>query len=245
MCTFMRQDSERVVALIPARGGSKGIPRKNLAPLGGLPLIAHAIGNALAAERIGRVIVSTDSPEIAAEAIRHGAEVPFLRPPELARDETPMLDVILHAERHIRAGGERLAALALLQPTSPFLRRKSIDRAIESFLDGDAAVLKAVRRVREPPHWMMIRRGERLVPYVDGPVLRRQDLPELFIPCGALYIYRGSYLEGLQAAPGAVQPPAAWMELGWPEALDIDEPCDLELASWVIEKGLVESRTKA
>ncbi len=241
----MRQDSENVVALIPARGGSKGIPRKNLRPLGGRPLIAHAIGNALGAGKIDRVVVSTDSPEIAEVARRHGAEVPFLRPAELARDETPMLDVVLHAYREVRAGGGHPAAMALLQPTSPFLRRETIDRAVDSFLAGDAAILKAVRRVRESPHWMMVRRGELLAPYLEGPVLRRQDLPELFIPCGALYLYRSNFLDRMQAAPEAAQPPAAWVELEWPESLDIDEPWDLELASWVIERGLVEGHARS
>src|ERR671936_117612 len=100
------------VGLIPARGGSKGIPRKNLTPLAGRPLLAWTIGAARSARRTDRVVVSTDSPEISSAAAELGAEV-LRRPPELARDETPMRDVVLHAVREL--GGCDL--LVLLQPT--------------------------------------------------------------------------------------------------------------------------------
>ena len=227
------ENSWKILALIPARGGSKGIPGKNLRPLGGIPLVAHAILHARAARRVARVVVSTDSPEIAQEARERGAEVPFLRPPDLARDESPMLDVVLHAWRHFADRGEAPEAVCLLQPTSPFLRPETIDRAIETFLTSRAALLKAVTPVRQHPAWMLRREGSLLVPLQPGPVLRRQDLPELFIPCGALYLYSKAYLE----APGPAVP-AAMIELTWPESLDIDEPLDLSLAQWVLEKGL-------
>jgi len=222
-----------IVALIPARSGSKGIPGKNLSRLGGLPLIAHAIRNARAARCIRRIVVSTDSPEIAAEARRFGAEIPFLRPPHLAGDESPMLDVVVHAHRELASAGDAPAPIALLQPTSPFLRPETIDRAVERFLASGARILKAVRQVRDHPAWMLVRRGDRLEPFLDAPVPRRQDLPELFIPCGALYLYDPEYLE----APGQTEP-ADWIEVGWPESLDIDESMDLELAEWVLAKGL-------
>jgi CMP-N,N'-diacetyllegionaminic acid synthase len=226
------EDSWKATALIPARGGSKGIPGKNLCLLAGVPLIAHAIAGARAARRIDRVVVSTDCPRIAEEARARGAEVPFLRPAELARDETPMLPVVEHAYRALSALGPPVRALALLQPTSPFLRPESIDRAVERFQKSEARVLKAVRRVREHPAWMLVQRGESLFPYLDGPVRRRQELPPLFIPCGALYLYRPDYLESPRE-----EEPAAWLELEWPESLDIDEPRDLELAQWVLERG--------
>jgi CMP-N,N'-diacetyllegionaminic acid synthase len=237
MSTVDPWDSWKITALIPARGGSKGILGKNLHPLGGLPLIAHAIANARRARRVGRVVVSTDSPEIAAEARLRGAEVPFLRPEALARDETPMLPVVLHAWRSLSETGPPPRAMALLQPTSPFLRPETIDRAVEAFLAGEALHLKAVRRVREHPAWMLVRRGDRLWPFLDGPTQRRQDLPELFIPCGALYLYREAYLTSPHEGE-----PAAGLEVEWPESLDIDEPRDLELAEWVLERGLAGPR---
>src|SRR6185369_14718552 len=97
------KNSWRIPAVIPARGGSKGIAGKNLRPVGGKPLIAHAIGNALGAGRLSRVIVSTDSPDIAVLARSFGAETPFLRPSDLAGDESPMLGVVLHAFRSLAA----------------------------------------------------------------------------------------------------------------------------------------------
>ncbi len=218
-----------VLALIPARGGSKGIPAKNLAPLGGLPLIAHAIASARGCPRIGRVVVSTDSATIADEARRRGAEVPFLRPAELSGDESPMLDVLVHAWRTFSSKGEAPSIVALLQPTSPFLRPETIERGLDLLESSDALILKAVKRVREHPSWMLVRRGESLRPFIDGPVRRRQDLPELFIPCGALYLYRAAFLE----APRESEP-CAFVEVGWPECLDIDEPEDLSLAEWVL-----------
>src|SRR5574341_1173247 len=120
------RNSWTVLALVPARCGSKGIPGKNLERLGGRPRIAHAIANARAARSIGRVVVSTDSPEIAAAARSHGAETPFVRPPELAADETPMLPVVVHAFHELAAAGPAPRAVALLQPTSPFLRPETI-----------------------------------------------------------------------------------------------------------------------
>jgi CMP-N,N'-diacetyllegionaminic acid synthase len=227
------ENSWKPTALIPARGGSKGIPGKNLRLLGGIPLIAHAIRNARAARSIARVIVSTDSPEVREAALSWGAEAPFLRPADLARDESPMGDVVAHAYRALAAEGCAPPALALLQPTSPFLRPETIDRAVESFREGRAAVLKAVSRVREHPAWMLVRRGELLEPFLEGSTLRRQDLAELFIPCGALYLYRQSCLESPRDGE-----PAAWVELDWPECLDIDEPRDLHVAEWVLERGL-------
>jgi CMP-N,N'-diacetyllegionaminic acid synthase len=226
------ENSWDVLALIPARGGSKGIPGKNLRFLGGIPLLAHALRNARSARKIGRVIVSTDSPEIAAAARSHGAEVPFLRPSDLARDESPMLGVVVHAFRAVSAAGREPGAVVLLQPTSPFLRPATIDRAVEVFFRSGAPVLQAVKRVKDHPAWMLRPEGDRLVPYLDGPTLRRQDLPELFIPCGALYIYSAGYLR----APRDREP-CAWIEVGHPESLDIDEPEDLRTAERVLAEG--------
>jgi CMP-N-acetylneuraminic acid synthetase len=105
-----------------------------------------------------------------------------------------------------------------------------VEQALDRLESSGARVLKAVKKVREHPAWMLARRGDRLEPFLEGPVKRRQDLPELFIPCGALYLYRAAYLES-----PADPEPCGWIELGWPESLDIDEPDDLALARWVVE----------
>src|SRR6185312_8054385 len=122
-----------VVALIPARGGSKAIPRKNLAPLAGKPLLAYAAEAALAARSVDRVLLSTDDDEIAAAGRTLGLEIPFLRPPEIAGDDTPMLAVIAHLLDHLKAESAAPEALVLLQPTSPFRTARHIDEAVALF----------------------------------------------------------------------------------------------------------------
>jgi CMP-N-acetylneuraminic acid synthetase len=170
-----------------------------------------------------------------------------------------MLDVVVHAFRALLASGEEPAAIALLQPTSPFLRSQTIDRAIDHFQASSALILKAVRRVRDHPAWMLVRRGERLESFLGVLPPRRQDLQELFIPCGALYLYRREYLEAPREAELPRLPPRKrtrfheapreaglpgcdggcdWIEVGWPESLDIDEPLDLQLAQWILAEGL-------
>jgi len=125
-------NTKRILALIPARGGSKRLPRKNLLPLLGKPLIAWSIEHALHSRYIDKVVVSTEDEEIARVAEQFGAEVPFLRPPELARDETPTMDVVLHALSELDKRGETFDYLVLLQPTSPIRDRESLDGAIET-----------------------------------------------------------------------------------------------------------------
>src|SRR5262249_44411537 len=112
----------RVLGLIPARGGSKGVPRKNLKLLCGQPLLLYTAREALASHKLSRVILSTEDPEIAAVGRQHGLEVPFMRPPELAEDSTPTLPVAQHAIRWMEQSGERFDALCLLQPTNPLRR---------------------------------------------------------------------------------------------------------------------------
>ena len=129
----------KIVAVIPARGGSKGIPGKNLLPLAGKALIVWSIEQALAAgDVIDRVVVSTDSEEIAKVAIDSGAEVPSLRPPHLAGDETPTEPVLLHVVEEMAQQGEHPEAVMLLQPTSPLRLPGSIERAVDEFQGRNA-----------------------------------------------------------------------------------------------------------
>lgn len=124
---------KRILAIIPARGGSKGVPNKNLRELSGKPLIAWSIEQALAANGVTDVIVSTDDPEIAAKARELGAQVPFLRPAELATDTAPTEPVMVHALEFMERSNDRYDAVMLLQPTSPLRVIGTIDAAIEQF----------------------------------------------------------------------------------------------------------------
>lgn len=184
----------RVLGLIPARAGSKGVPRKNLRLLAGKPLLWYSIESAAAARRLGRVIVSTESDEIAAAARDAGAEVPFLRPATLAADDTPMLPVVAHALRTLADQGDEYDAVCLLQPTCPLRRPEDIDGCI-GLLEGSAAdsvvtVLKVPARYH--PHWVFMENADgSLRPATDAPLApRRQELAPAFHRDGSIYLTR-------------------------------------------------------
>ena len=154
----MGSSTSGVLGLVPARGGSKGIPRKNLIPVGGLPLIAHTILAARKSRSLDRVIVSTDDDEIAEVAERFGAEVPFRRPPEFAEDLTPDLPVFLHALEWLdRHEGYKPDLIAHLRPTSPLRTAQHIDEAV-SILRGrpDADSVRSVTVPSENPEVSMV-----------------------------------------------------------------------------------------
>ena len=178
--------------VIPARGGSKGLPGKNLRRLGALSLIGHAVTSAREAKRLDRFIVSTDSAEIAEEARRHGAEVPFLRPPELASDQAGMLGVLQHAVRWLESTGVRPDLVVTLQPTSPFRVGADIDRTIAKVVDTGADSAQTLSEASYHPFFMKTLDGDRTVAlFPDGhKYLRRQDAPPVYQPSGAVYVTR-------------------------------------------------------
>jgi N-acylneuraminate cytidylyltransferase len=219
------------LALIPVRGSSKSLPGKNFRTVGGLPLISRTIRTALRVPGVRRVLVSTDADELAALARREGAEVPFLRPAELAADTTPLMDVLRHSWEHVQ-DREGLEGVILLQATSPFLRAETVRRALEEFRQSRAPVLRAVRKVREHPAWMLRAAGDRVISYSEAPARTGEEKEPLYIPCGAVSVCGPEYLQAPDA--GA---PAAWIEVSWPESIDIDEPQDLIVAQCLAEKG--------
>src|SRR5262245_50748963 len=172
-----------VLGIIPARGGSKGIPRKNLAPLGGRPLIAYTCDAARASLRLTRFMVSTDDEEIFEIARALGPETPLLRPARLAADDTPMVDVLLDIVATLeRRERYRPDAVVLLQPTSPFRRAEHVDAAIELLESSGADSVVTVMAVPHQftPSSLMRQEGNRLVPAGDSELrLRRQDKPRL------------------------------------------------------------------
>lgn len=187
----------RVLGLIPARGGSKGVPRKNVRPLGGKPLIGYTIDAARKAVRVDRVLVSTEDAEIASVSKSLGAEVPFLRPASLAQDDTPMLPVVEHALDAVIAEGWTPDALCLLQPTFPFRRPEDVDACIESLESQAADCVISVHRVPAHfnPHWVYFERPDGSLKLSMGesePIPRRQALPPAFHRSGAVYVSRVS-----------------------------------------------------
>jgi CMP-N,N'-diacetyllegionaminic acid synthase len=186
-----------VIAVIPARGGSKGIPRKNIVPFAGKPLICYTIEAALRSRYLKRVIVSTDDADIAKVAKDCGAEVPFLRPPNLSQDDTPSVSVLKHAVNIIEESqGSLCNFVVLLQPTSPLRNEKYIDLTVEKMLETGADSVITVCEVRHHPFWTFVANEDRLhslLPNCDKSS-RRQELPQTYSPNGAVYLVKRGVL---------------------------------------------------
>lgn len=224
-----------VLGIIPARGGSKSVPRKNLYPLAGKPLIAHTILVARSAKSLGRVIVSTDDPEIAEVGKRYGAEVPFLRPAALAADETPDLPVFEHALRALReADGYVPDAIVHLRPTQPLRTAQEVDGAVLLWVESGADCVKSVRAVSEHPFKMYRLSGDRLLPYLDseerrrrGPDVPRQSLELLYLSSGVVDVIRREVVESGSTEGWRVVPyftdPARYVNLDAPRDFEIAE----------------------
>ena len=192
-------DAERLLAVIPARGGSKGLPGKNIRPLSGVPLIAHTVMFAQLCPEIDRCIVSTDSPEIADVAKTYGADVPFLRPPELAQDETPICPVLRHALDHAeKEDGVTYDFLMLLDGTAPTREPRDIAKAFAKLREQpDADGIIGVSQPEYNPIWYCVVELDGLM--VDlmaegSNYERRQDVPPVYRINGMLYIWRTDYL---------------------------------------------------
>lgn len=226
----------QVLGVIPARGGSKGIPNKNLVPLCGRSLLAYTADAALRSRRLNRTIVSTDGAAIAAAARGLGLEVPFMRPMELAGDDTPMLPVIQHAVEATRSREFDPAVVVLLQPTSPLRRAEHIDAAVD-LLERTGA--DSVVSVVEVPHQfnpcsVLVLEGERLRPFLDGStVTRRQDKPRVLARNGpAVLAVRASVLMGGSLYGNDSRP----LLMTADESIDIDSSSDLALAERLMTK---------
>lgn len=195
-------NEKRILALIPARGGSKGIPGKNIRILGGKPLLAWTIEAAQNSKYLDRIILSSDSEEIISVAKEYGCEVPFVRPADLARDETSSMDVIIHALDML---DESYDYLLLLQPTSPFRTTHDIDAAIEHAFSVGAKMLVSVARLKKHPMFMYrVVDGflESIIDSCSPTQLRRQDMPPAFEHNGAIYFAEVSYLRSCKSFNG-------------------------------------------
>lgn len=228
------------LAVIPARGGSKGLPGKNLRPLLGRPLVEHSLLLARLCPEISRTVVSTDSEAIAAAARAAGGEV-IQRPSELARDETPMWPVLRHALEEVDPRGDTYEALLLLDPTSPGRLPEDVARAHELLAaDDDADAVVAVSEPGFNPLWhgVTIRGGylEPLTPGASG-YGRRQDVPSVYRINAVLYLFRASFVRSERDSwlDGRLLP------LVVPElrAFHIDDETDFRLCELVLEHELV------
>ncbi|WP_299702419.1 acylneuraminate cytidylyltransferase family protein [uncultured Pontibacter sp.] len=186
-----------MIAIIPARGGSKGLPNKNIKPLLSKPLIAYTIEAALKAESVNDVIVSTDSEEIAAIAKQYGASIPFLRPSSLATDESIAIDTYLYTINRLQEESSvELENIMVLLPTCPLRNSNDIDAAAELFFEKKADSVISYTQEHHPIYWhKQVDENLRFVNLFDDLLKNRQELKPTYYPNGAIYIFRKSLLQ--------------------------------------------------
>lgn len=186
-------NNKTVLAIIPARGGSKGVPRKNIRNLLGKPLIAWTIESGKKSKYIDKVIVSSEDSEIIEVAKCFGADVPFIRPKHLAQDQTPGLDTVMHALREL----PEYDYVVLLQPTSPLRLADDIDGCIEQLLNTDFPACVSVTEPEKSPYWMYTVKEDGLMrPLIPQKkvTIRRQELPSVYALNGAIYVAQTKWL---------------------------------------------------
>jgi N-acylneuraminate cytidylyltransferase len=233
-----------LLAVIPARGGSRGLPGKNIRVLAGLPLIAHSILFAKRCADIDRCVVSTDSEEIAEAARAHGGMVPFMRPAELAGDETPSVLVLKHAVSAMEVcEGRRFESVLLLQPTSPARQSEDLARAIAMLEEDSLAVgVVAVSIPEFNPRYVCVEEENGyVVPAFrqDKTYTRRQDVPPVYRINGLLYLWRRDYL--MQASEKELfAGPHRMLMIPRERAVDIDDLRDFQVAEILVREGVVK-----
>jgi CMP-N-acetylneuraminic acid synthetase len=230
------------MGVILARGGSKGIPRKNLKKLLGKPLLAYTIDAAMSAERLDRVVLSTDDEEIAAVGREHGVEIIF-RPAEYGTDEAPMHWAVRHAVRVIEQKGEEVEIIVPLYANVPIRKKGIIDKVIEKLISSGADSVQTYAPYQTPPQWAYRIEGDKPYP-MEGcfkPVYRRQDLIPAYHPDGAVIALRYDVLMQSEKAPmesdaflgsdrrAVVQAPE--------DTVDVDEPFDLQWAEFLLRRA--------
>lgn len=232
-----RRDKKAVVAvgIIPARSGSKGIPNKNIRLLAGKPLIYYTIKAGLEASLLSRLVVSTDSMEIAEISEAFGAEVPFLRPPELARDDTLGLPVVRHAVKFLEENqGYRPDIIVTLQPTSPLRRAEHIDAAVTMLIETKADSVVSLCEAEHSPYWMRaLTKDGRLKPILSTKedYMRRQDLPRVYRFNGAVYASKYSVvMEEKKRSKADIRA----LIMDREDSIDIDEELDFQIAEMIL-----------
>lgn len=219
-------DGLSVLALVPARGGSKGLPGKNLREVRGRSLLERTVAVGHEATAVDRVILSSDDPEIIQAAVSMGCEVPFIRPAELATDAARSIDVVRHALTMLP---ERYDLVVLLQPTSPLRRADDVDAAVELCVCRDAPACVSVTSADKTPFWMY-RLDDRqgLAPILSnyGNVSRRQDLPPAYAINGAVYVARRDWIMTHDSFTG---PSTVGYVMPKERSIDIDDEMDLVL----------------
>lgn len=228
-------DNKSVIALIPARGGSKGLTRKNIKELHGKPLIAWTIQEALVSKYIDRVIVSSEDAEIIRISQSYGAEIPFIRPRELADDKTSGMEVVLHAIQWLKTNKISSDIIILLQPTSPLRQCTDIDEALESFIKNKANSIISVTPVDHHPYWSnTLPENLNMDSFLREDVINcnRQDLPQFYRLSGSLFI---SYSDLLLTTKSFFCKNSLAHIIPTERSIDIDSELDFEICKLLLE----------
>lgn len=241
-------DGKRVLAIVPARKGSKGLPLKNVRLLAGKPLLAWPIAAARASAHVDRVIISTDDQGFADLAVAHGADAPFLRPAELASDTAPSIGFILHAVETLAEAGDVYDYVVLLEPTSPLTEGSDVDAALQQLVAADADAIVGVSKLEATHPAFAVRKdgGGTITPYASasfGEMPRRQDIEPLFSLDGTLYI---STVEALRRERGFCHTRTLGYESARHKAHEVDDLVDficIEAIASNLDTLLEESRT--
>jgi CMP-N-acetylneuraminic acid synthetase len=234
----MSTNPPKVLAIIPARGGSKGVPRKNIRMVNGKPLIAYTIEPALAVkDRLHRLIVSTDDEEIAAIAREYGAEVPFMRPADLGGDKIPMVPVLQHAVKTVEEmDGVKIDWVLLLQPTCPFRLPEDILAALDLAAEGGCdSVISVVRVLSHHPILMKKIENNQLLPFMIEEVegTRRQDYaPPAYMRNGCIYLTNRDNLLKNNSIWGKIIRPYVMPE---ERSVNVDSELDMKLVEFMLE----------
>lgn len=228
-------ENKKILAIIPARGGSKGIPRKNVKAISGKPMIQYTIEAAKECPYIDKVVVSTEDEEIADISMRAGAIVPFSRPEELATDEAKTIDVVMHAVEFYERKAERFDIIVLLQPTSPLRNAEDITKALEYFMRNEQRSLVTVSEVSESPILMRNFNKENKLEKIleEDSDVRRQDMKKFYRINGAIYINKASELN----ANTSFNDNEMGFVLTQEHGIDVDEPQDLVVAEYYLSQA--------
>ncbi len=239
MKNIVMKDNKKILGIIPARGGSKGIPKKNIKMIAGKPLIAWTIEPALSAPCLDRVILSTDDEQILKIGREHGAETPFLRPAEIAQDDTTDMPVYEHTLNWL-ADNEQFYPdiIVWLRPTTPFRTSEDIEQAVEILIKKKPDWVRSVCEVDYHPYWMYKPNGDMMEPFIDGikieNYIRRQLLPPAFRLNGVVDVaWRSTILEKKLLYSGVIAPYIMPLD----RSIDIDTELDLKISEMMMTKG--------
>lgn len=228
---------KKILAIIPARGGSKGIPRKNIKELNGKPLIAYTIEEAKKSKFIDSIVVSTEDQEIAEVSKKFGANIPYMRPLELAQDDTPTIDCIIHMLNWLKENKNYIPDyVCLLQCTSPLRTFEDIDGTIEKMISTGMDGAVSICEAEVNPYWTNIFEGDKLKYFIkEGKhITRRQDLPKVYSLNGSVYVIKTNVL--LDKKTFEIENITGYI-MNSKNSIDIDNEIDFKLAELLIKES--------